>query len=177
MNARQFAYSVVALLILPVAASAQTHDASVANHQPHLFAAADFGIDPQAVTFSKDIAPILQRSCQNCHRAGGGAPMSLITYDEVQRYGRRIARKTAIRDRMGAMPPWFVEKDIGILAFKNDPSLSDEELARLLSDLKDEADEAEIPMEPFVVDFSDQLRKIIDEVLAGEAPEEESDAA
>ena len=57
------------------------------------------------------------------------------------------------------------------------PELSDEELARLLSDLKDEADEAEIPMEPFVVDFSDQLREIIDGVLAGEAPEEESDAA
>ena len=158
MNARQFSYSVVALLILPVAASAQTHDASVANHQPHLFAAADFGIDPQAVTFSKDIAPILQRSCQNCHRAGGGAPMSLITYDEVQRYGRRIARKTAIRDRMGAMPPWFVEKDIGILAFRNDPSLSDEELAKIQAWADNgapEGDPADMPPQLVFSDASD----------------------
>ena len=158
MNARQFAYSVVALLILPVAAGAQTHDASVANHRPHLFAAADFGIDPQAVTFSKDIAPILQRSCQSCHRAGGGAPMSLITYDEVQRYGRRIARKTAIRDRMGAMPPWFVEKDIGILAFRNDPSLSDEELAKIQAWADNgapEGDPADMPPQLVFSDASD----------------------
>ena len=57
------------------------------------------------VTFSRDIAPILQRSCQNCHRPGGVAPMSLVTYDQVRRYGRRIKVKTGIRDRAGAMPP------------------------------------------------------------------------
>ena len=98
MNARRFAYSVATLLMLPVALGAQAHDASVANHEPHLYAAADFGIDPEAVTFTKDIAPILQRSCQSCHRPDGGAPMSLVDYDDVQRYGRRIARRTAIRD-------------------------------------------------------------------------------
>ena len=32
------------------------------------------------VTFTKDIAPILQRSCQQCHRADGVAPMPLVTY-------------------------------------------------------------------------------------------------
>ena len=57
------------------------------------------------VTFSRDIAPILQRSCQNCHRPGGVAPMPLITYDQVRRFGRRIKEKTGIRDRAGAMPP------------------------------------------------------------------------
>ena len=35
------------------------------------------------VTFHKDIEPILQRSCQNCHRPGGAGPMSLVTYEEV----------------------------------------------------------------------------------------------
>ena len=35
------------------------------------------------ITFHKDIQPILQRSCQNCHRAGGAGPMPLETYDEV----------------------------------------------------------------------------------------------
>jgi hypothetical protein len=83
------------------------------------------------VTFSREIAPILQRSCQQCHNANGGAPMSLVTYQEVRRYASRIAERTAIRDRMGAMPPWYVEKDIGIQHYKNDPSLSDAEVAAI----------------------------------------------
>ena len=123
---------VAVLTLLPASARAQSeasHGGGIADHEAHFFAAADFGIDPAAVTFSKDIAPILQRSCQSCHWAGGGAPMSLVTYQEVRRYASRIRDRTAIRDRMGAMPPWYVEKDIGITEFENDYSLSDEELA------------------------------------------------
>ena len=134
MNARRFGYSVTAftaLLMMPVGLSAQSHDASVGNHEPHLYAAADFGVDPAAVTFTREIAPILQRSCQRCHHDGGVAPMPLTTYREVRRYARRIKDRTAIRDRMGAMPPFFVEKDIGIHQFKDDPSLSNEELATI----------------------------------------------
>jgi hypothetical protein len=85
------------------------------------------------MTFSRDIAPILQRSCQNCHRPAGVAPMSLVTYRQVRRWASRIKEKTAIRDRAGAMPPWYVEKDIGIQHYKYDPSLSDEELATIAS--------------------------------------------
>jgi hypothetical protein len=91
----------------------------------------DFGFNPADVTFSRDIAPILQRSCQNCHNPVGVAPMSLVTYQEARRYSRRIEERTAIRDRMGAMPPWYVEKDIGIQHYKQDNSLSDEELAMI----------------------------------------------
>jgi hypothetical protein len=129
MKSWSFAPILAVLVAVPAAAAAQSHDGSLAEHRPHLFAAADFGIDPSTVTFSKDIAPILQRSCQNCHWAGGGAPMSLVTYQEVRRYAPRIKERTAIRDRMGAMPPFFVEKDIGIHEFENDPSLNDRELA------------------------------------------------
>ena len=130
MNARHLlAVSVMTLLLVPFSLSAQAHDASVGNHELHLFAAADFGINPENVTFSRDIAPILQRSCENCHRAGGGAPMALTTYQEVRRWSQRIKLRTAIRDRMGAMPPFFVEKEIGIHQFKDDQSLNDEELA------------------------------------------------
>jgi hypothetical protein len=82
------------------------------------------------VTFAKDIAPILQRSCQSCHRPDGGAPMSFISYEEVRPWARVIKLRTAIRDRMGAMPPWYAEKDIGIQHYKQDPSLSDLELAK-----------------------------------------------
>ena len=40
------------------------------------------------VTFSKDVAPILQRSCQNCHRPGSIAPMSLLTYKDARPWAR-----------------------------------------------------------------------------------------
>ena len=83
------------------------------------------------VTFTRDIVPILQRSCQTCHRDGGVGPMSLVTYQQVRRYSSRIVYKTGLRDVAGAMPPWYVEKDIGIQDFKNDPSLSDWEVAAI----------------------------------------------
>jgi hypothetical protein len=84
-------------------------------------------------TFTRDIAPILQRSCQNCHRDGGVAPMSLVTYQQVRRYSSRIVYRTGLRDVAGAMPPWYVEKDIGIQHYKNDPSLNDLEVAQIAS--------------------------------------------
>ena len=80
------------------------------------------------VTFHKDIEPILQRSCQNCHRAGGVGPMPLVTYEQVAPFAGLIEYKTGIRDRAGAMPPWYMEKNIGIQDYKNDPSLNDEEI-------------------------------------------------
>jgi hypothetical protein len=83
------------------------------------------------VTFSKDIAPILQRSCEQCHHADGVAPMSLVTYDEVRPFARAMKARTSLRWQRGAMPPYFVEKNIGIQHFKNDPSLSDEEIAKI----------------------------------------------
>ena len=83
------------------------------------------------VTFTKDIAPILQRSCQNCHRAEGVAPMSLSTFEEVRPYARAIKQRTSIGPHAGVMPPWYMEKNIGIQSFKSDPSLSDEEIAKI----------------------------------------------
>lgn len=83
------------------------------------------------ITFHKDIEPILQRSCQSCHRDGGVGPMPLVSYDQVAPFAGLIEYKTAIRDRAGAMPPWYVEKGIGIQEFKNDVSLTDEEIAAI----------------------------------------------
>ena len=73
------------------------------------------------VTFTKDIAPIIQRSCQNCHRSDGVAPMSLTTYEEVRPYARAIKQKTGLGPHAGVMPPWYLEKNIGIQKFQNDP--------------------------------------------------------
>jgi hypothetical protein len=84
------------------------------------------------VTFSKDIAPILQRSCQQCHRPDSIAPMSLLTYQQARPYARAMKQRTLLARSQfgrGAMPPWFIEKNIGIQKFKEDISLSDEEIA------------------------------------------------
>ncbi|PCI77722.1 MAG: hypothetical protein COB20_07340 [SAR86 cluster bacterium] len=110
------------------------------------------------VTFHKDIEPILQRSCQNCHRAGGAGPMPLVTYDQVAPFAGLIEYKTALRDRAGAMPPWYMEKDIGIQEFKNDPSLSDEELALISTWARSgtpKGDEADAPQ---ALVFDDSLK-------------------
>jgi hypothetical protein len=82
---------------------------------------------PAQPTFAKDVAPILQRSCQNCHRPGSVAPMSLLTYEEARPWARSIKTKVTARE----MPPWHVDRNIGITKFKNDPSLSDAEIATI----------------------------------------------
>ncbi len=57
------------------------------------------------VTFTKDVAPILQRSCQQCHRPDGAGPMSLITYEETRPWARAIKQRTGVGPRAGVMPP------------------------------------------------------------------------
>ncbi len=81
------------------------------------------------VTFTKDVAPILQRSCQNCHRPNSVAPMSLLTYEEVRPWARAIKDKVSRPDNdPERMPPWFIEKNIGVQTFKEDISLSPDEV-------------------------------------------------
>ncbi|MEE2635876.1 MAG: hypothetical protein VYE68_01415 [Acidobacteriota bacterium] len=82
-------------------------------------------------TFSRDVAPILQRSCQSCHRPNSVAPMSLLTYEDARPWARSIKQRTGLRNRMGVMPPWFIEKDVGIQDYKDDISLNDDEVATL----------------------------------------------
>jgi len=77
-----------------------------------------------AVTFSKDVAPILQKACQNCHRPGAIAPMSLLTYQDARPWARSIKQKVSTRE----MPPWYIDRHIGINKFKDDPSLTDAEI-------------------------------------------------
>ncbi len=82
----------------------------------------------QSVTFTRDVAPILQSKCQECHQPGSIAPMSLITYEDARKYARRIKTKVSAR----LMPPWHIDKTVGIQAYKNDRSLSDEQIATLV---------------------------------------------
>jgi hypothetical protein len=76
------------------------------------------------VTFSKDVAPILQEKCQECHHAGSMAPMSLVTYDETRPWARAIRQRVITRQ----MPPWHIDRSVGVQKFKNDMSLSDEQI-------------------------------------------------
>lgn len=87
--------------------------------------------DHDDVTFTKDIAPILQRSCQHCHQTDSVAPMSLITYSEVRPWARAMKLRTGMGPVAGVMPPWYIEKNIGIQEYQFDPSLSEEEVTKI----------------------------------------------
>ncbi len=112
----------------------------------------------QEVSFHKDIEPILQRSCQNCHRAGGVAPMPLVTYDQVAPFAGLIEYKTGLRDRAGAMPPWYMEKDIGIQHYKSDPSLSEEEIAAISTWARSGTPEGNPADAPAPLAFDDSIK-------------------
>jgi hypothetical protein len=119
--------------------------------------AASFGQTDQ-ITFHEDIEPILQRSCQGCHRDGGVGPMPLVTFDQVAPFAGLIEYKTAIRDRAGAMPPWYVEKGIGIQEFKNDVSLSDAEIAAISQWARSGTPEGDPANSPTPLVFDDSLK-------------------
>ena len=74
-------------------------------------------------TFSHDVAPILYRECAACHRPGGVAPFSLLTYQDVAKRAKLIAAVTAKR----YMPPWLPAEP----RFHNERKLSEAEIATL----------------------------------------------
>jgi hypothetical protein len=81
--------------------------------------------DPsKPVTFSKDVAPIFQAKCQECHQPNSIAPMSLITFQDARPWARSIKERVATRQ----MPPWHIDKSVGVQKFKNDMSLTDEQV-------------------------------------------------
>ena len=98
---------------------------AVALMSPGLATAQDADRDP---TFAKQVAPIFQRSCQVCHRPNNMAPMSLMTYREARPWARSIKQKVMARE----MPPWHIDKNVGIQAIKGDRSLSDEEIGTIV---------------------------------------------
>src|SRR5258708_461934 len=77
-----------------------------------------------APTFTKDVAPIFQAKCEGCHRPDNMAPMALRTYEEVRPWVKSIAQRVGSRQ----MPPWHIDKNVGIQKFKNDRSLNDDQI-------------------------------------------------
>ena len=102
----------IAVPVLMLAADA-TNNVTAANSRP--------------VTFTHDVAPILQEKCQECHHNGAMAPMSLVTYDETRPWAKSIRQRVVARQ----MPPWHIDKTVGVQKFKNDMSLSDEQISTI----------------------------------------------
>ena len=75
-------------------------------------------------TFAQDVAPIFQAKCEACHRPDSIAPMSLVTYQEARPWARSIRERVSTRQ----MPPWHLDRTVGITGFKNDRSLTDAEI-------------------------------------------------
>jgi hypothetical protein len=96
--------------------------ATAALMSPRVAAAAE------TPTFTKDIAPIFQEKCEACHRPESIAPMSLMTYEEARPWARSIRSRVEGRQ----MPPWSIDRSIGIQEFKNDRSLSDAQIETIV---------------------------------------------
>src|SRR5437588_10053345 len=104
------------------------------------------------VTFSKDIAPILQAKCQECHQPNSIAPMSLITYQDARPWAKAIRERVVTRQ----MPPWHIDRSVGVQQFKNDMSLTDEQvntIVRWVDGGAVEGDQKDLPPpKPLVTD-------------------------
>lgn len=79
------------------------------------------------VTFSKHVAPILQRHCQECHRPGEAVPMSLLTFEDARPWAKAIRRMVSSRQ----MPPWHADPAIG--QWRNDRRLNQDEIDTLVT--------------------------------------------
>ena len=78
-----------------------------------------------AVVFTKDIAPILQKHCEECHRQNGVAPMALVTYEETRPWARAIKERVSRRE----MPPFHATGALG--RYVGDPRLTDAEISTI----------------------------------------------
>jgi hypothetical protein len=77
------------------------------------------------LTFWKEVLPVLQSKCQECHRKGEIGPMPLTSYKEARPWASAISESVKLRK----MPPWFADPHFG--KFSNDRSLSETEIATL----------------------------------------------
>ncbi len=114
-------------------------------------------------TFNTNIAPIIFDKCASCHNPDGIGPMPLLSYEQVRPYGGLISLKVQARE----MPPWHLDKSTGIQAYKNDISLSDEQIDTIVAWVDGgmpEGDPAALPPVPELPDGSQwQLSSILGE--------------
>jgi len=104
---------------------------------------------PDTVSFNKDVLPILQKNCQNCHRPGEIAPMPLLTYKDSRPWAKAI--KGAVLTKQ--MPPWFA--DAGYAHFANDRTLSAADINTLVAWADGGAVEGDAKDKPAPITFQD----------------------
>ena len=108
----------------------------------------------QQVTYARDVAPILQQKCQVCHQPNSVAPMSLLTYDQVRAYAPLIRMKVEAR----IMPPYHINRTVGIQDFKNDRGLTNEQIETIVSWVDQGAVYGDAADEPAPMQFPDPNR-------------------
>ncbi|HZU23981.1 MAG TPA: cytochrome c [Bryobacteraceae bacterium] len=87
---------------------------------------ADNASSTAKITFTRDVAPVLQKNCQTCHRPGEAAPFSMMSYKETRPWAKAIREAVLTR----RMPPWFADPHYG--RFSNDRSLSQKDIATIV---------------------------------------------
>jgi hypothetical protein len=95
-----------------------------------------------AITFHKDVLPVLQKNCQTCHRPGQIGPFSMLTYKDTRPWAKAIKQAVVTR----AMPPWFADPQFG--HFNNDRSLKDAEIAAIAAWVDAGAPEGDAALAP-----------------------------
>ena len=106
------------------------------------------------ITFTKDIAPIFQEKCEACHRPDSIAPMSLVTYEAARPWAKAIRERVVTRQ----MPPWHIDKTVGIQKFKNDRSLSDAQIDTIVKWVDAGAPKGEVKDMPAPKNWPDESK-------------------
>ena len=83
----------------------------------------------EEITYAKHIAPLFQQKCQECHQPNSIAPVSFMNYRDVLKEAKSIKFKVESR----IMPPWHIDRTVGIREFKNDRGLTDEQIDMIVS--------------------------------------------
>jgi hypothetical protein len=117
-------------------------------------------IDPGSVSFNKDVYPLLQKNCQVCHRPGEAAPMSFLTYESTRPWAKAIKQAVVTRK----MPPWFADPGHG--SFRNDPSLTGQEIAILSAWADNGAPEGDPQDKPRAIQWTSGWRIYPDVIIS-----------
>ena len=91
------------------------------------FATSLFAANSPAPTYTRNVAPIIQKDCQVCHRPGEAGPFSMLTYEQTRPWAAAI--KEAVK--LKKMPPWFADPAYG--KFSNSTALSPAEIDTIVA--------------------------------------------
>ena len=108
---------------------------------------------PNTINFAEHVAPIIYDNCVECHRPGSIAPMSLLDYETVRAWGPVIKDRVEKR----SMPPYFIDKGVGVQSFLDDRSLSDQEIATIAAWVDSGAPQGDMNYLPPAPQFEDDV--------------------